>query len=314
MAESLGQRTSILGLDIGDNQWACVTLHLESSGTGVHLIEVEASAFAYDNVPDLPHDCEIAILDIPVGLLDDVDAARTAKGCSGDRSVDRGARRWCRSTSSVFPPPTRGQLETGIAEHRRASSASQKVERKRKLPNVSPGGLTQQSLELLPAIASGAKLKGRYPDRVFESHPEVVFAVLARGILPAGKMSLSGALARAAVLSESLKMDCLRWVLERESETAIGADNWLDALAMSVVALDWRVPTCRKMLYQEKGNVEVWQGQSERLMALPWSAENRPDRLSSHQVFENLVGRLALSKATKEAFGGGSATINGHQG
>lgn len=121
MAESLGQRTSILGLDIGDNQWACVTLHLESSGTGVHLIEVEASAFAYDNVPDLPHDCEIAILDIPVGLLDDVDAARTAKGCSGDRSVDRGARRWCRSTSSVFPPPTRGQLETGIAEHRRAS-------------------------------------------------------------------------------------------------------------------------------------------------------------------------------------------------
>lgn len=226
-------------MDIGKKQWACVKFEIESSDETMRILELNHSYFDYNNAPDVSEHCELIIIDVPIGLLEDEDGARTDKGRSGDRSADRGARKWCRSSSSVFPPPTTGQLSTGLAEHRRARSATEKANRKLKLANVSPQGLSQQSLQLLPAIESAAALQKKYPGRIFESHPEAVFSSMAGGILPVGKMSLSGALVRAALLSNRLGRDCLRWVLDVESETRVAADNWLDALALAAVALDW---------------------------------------------------------------------------
>jgi len=263
------------------------------NGGSVRITDLLADHFSYENVPDLTDDCLMAILDIPIGLLDDKDARETAKGRSGDRPVDRGARMWCRSTSSVFPPPTKGQMETGIAEHRRAQRAEKKADRKRKLANIKPQGLTQQTLELLPAIASGAELKGRFPDRVYESHPEVAFAVLADGIIPAKKTSLLGTLARAAVLSARLELDCLRKVLSWECETDVPADDWLDAMAMAVVAFDWARCEERKALLREDGAVRKWTGQRDRLMSLPANAATLPDKLLKRDVTKQVCKQLA---------------------
>ena len=84
------------------------------------------------------------------------------------------------------------------------------MEKRRKLDAVIPGGLSKQSFELLPAIEDAAKIKSRHPDQLFESHPEVVFSVLAGGVVPVSKVSPTGALYRAALLAARLKMPVLR--------------------------------------------------------------------------------------------------------
>lgn len=281
MPESPIVRRTVWGLDIGNGQWCGVKIGLNEKGGHVRIDAITPDHFPYGGVPNFPDDCVVAILDIPIGLLDDAVAAPSKKGRSGDRDVDKGARQWCRSTSSVFPPPTTGQMETGIAEHRRASAATDESGWKRNLAAVEPQGLSKQTFELIPAIESGANLKRRYPDKVFESHPEVVFAALAGSIIPTGKTSLSGALARSAILSDRLGIDCLRWVVERECETQIDADNWLDALAMGVVAIDWRMRHGRNVISCKTGNLELWGGQSEGIMALPANAPKKPPHLQS---------------------------------
>jgi predicted RNase H-like nuclease len=240
----------------------------------------------------------VIVIDIPIGLLDDTEAAATPKGLSGGRPVDKGARKWCPSPSSVFPAPTREQLASAVREHERAARAADPADRRARLSNVRPGGMSAQSLQLVPAIESARKLKALLPDQVFEAHPEVTFTVLAGGVLPIAKSTLLGGLARAGVLSRHVQFDVLQWALELEARTRVAADNWLDALSMALVARDWALGR-RAILSGSDGNVETWNGQRDRIMALPATdLTGPPPRLPMDAARQLAVGWKQPVEAT----------------
>lgn len=125
------------GLDVGEGSWALVRL-VDRDGR----FEIAGCAVRpYDHPPELPDGVETLMVDAPVGLIPDGQARRTKTGLSGGRPVDVGARLWCLRSGSVFPAPTVGQLAAGLAEHRRAQAASTKADHRRRLANVSPGGM-----------------------------------------------------------------------------------------------------------------------------------------------------------------------------
>jgi predicted RNase H-like nuclease len=295
MSEKTSRWACVLGIDIGEGGWACARLDLDDVG---RILGVEGLRLPYTPVPTLPNDCLVAIVDVPIGLLKDSEARESDKGKSGSRDVDRGARMWCRWPGSVAPPPTKGQFRTGLAEHARAARAKDEAGRKRTLDNILPKGLSKQGLELIPAIDSGAKMKRLYPSKVYESHPEVVFGVLAGGKLPVSKDSLSGALVRAALLAEHLGRECTRWAVEQEAKSGINADNWLDALAMAAVAYDLRSLDERKILLGEDGVPKNWEEQSEFIMALPRAKAERPKKLQLDPVIAIALGQLPDPTAT----------------
>lgn len=258
---------SVWGLDIGKGQWACVKLLL---GTDDRIQVARGESLAYSPTPVLTDDCIVAIADVPIGLIPDSEASDTdGGGRSGARAVDRGARRWVLRNGSVASPPTIEQFQSGLAEHFRSASAQMAEEKRRKLTNVKPAGLTQMGLEMIPAIHCGSQIKAQFQDRLFESHPEVVFAVIAGGIIPVNKKTLTGTLGRALYLSERLGFDCLKWVMRLEGQSDIEVDDWLDALSMALVAYDWRQPDKRQMLFKADGMVQKWANETDRLMALP---------------------------------------------
>jgi predicted RNase H-like nuclease len=271
---------TVVGIDIARGQWVVVQLtwtvdnddKLQLMGKTADFGSLQKSS-----------DWSLFVIDVPIGLFPDDEATVSDKGRTGDRPVDRGARRWCRSSSSVFPPPTKGQLLSGMDEHRRAADSQTKIERKRKLSAVRPGGLTQQTFELLPAIEDARRLKAQFPDKVFESHPEVVFSVISAGVVPLSKLSFAGALLRVKLLSSALKVDILEWILTQESNTGKAADNWLDAIAMALVAMDWvRNVNQRNVLRDASGIVTKWDGHPlDFLMAIPNSDLTSPPKRTS---------------------------------
>ena len=179
----------------------------------------------------------------------------------------------------MFHPPTEEQFASALKEHERAKNAKAA----RVLANVTPGGMSKQALELVPAMASARKLKAGFPAQVFESHPEVVFTALAKGKVPAGKATLFGALARAGVLAERLGQDVLSLVLDTESKERCAADNWLDALSMLVVAADWAIGR-RRVLKSKDGSAQTWVDEREHLIALPWTnLTGPPNGTLSHE-------------------------------
>jgi predicted RNase H-like nuclease len=256
-----------MGVDIGNGAWAVVEFDIPTTEGEVNL---KAACVPLRSIVDWApaRAAAVVVIDIPIGLLRDSDASPTKKGLSGDRNVDRGARKWCPSPSSVFPPPTQQQLRSAVVEHRRASTARHEETSRRILGNVQPGGMSRQTFELVPAIDGARQLKEALPDRVFESHPEVVLSALAGGILPFRKTSLAGALARAGVLQARLCVDVVSWAIRREFETRVAADNWLDALAMALVATDW-ARNRRQVLKTRDGRVHLWNGEADGIMALP---------------------------------------------
>jgi predicted RNase H-like nuclease len=276
---------SVWGLDIGKGQWACVKLIL---GADDRILEVRSEALAFRPAPILTDDCIVAVADVPIGLIADSEAVDTAKGGrSGARVVDKGARKWVLHNGSVASPPTIEQFESGLVEHARAESAATEAERRRKLSNVVPAGLTQMGLEMIPAIESAAETKARHPNKLYESHPEVVFAVMAGGIIPVSKKTLAGTLGRAHYLSQRLSFDCLKWVMTQEGRFGIEVDDWLDSLSMALVAHDWRLPAQRRMLATADGKVQHWSTESDRLMAIPCTeVAELPTRLSFDKFIE----------------------------
>lgn len=283
---------SVWGLDIGKGQWACVKLIL---GPGDRILEARGEALAYSPIPALTDDCIVAIADIPIGLVPDSEASDTDNGGrSGARPVDRGARRWVLHNGSVASPPTIEQLQSGLDEHARATRAHTAVEKRRKLSNVKPAGLTAMGLEMIPAILSGSKIKAQHPNKLYESHPEVAFAVMAGGIIPVGKKTLAGTLGRALYLSERLGFDCLKWVMQLEGQFAIEVDDWLDSLSMALVAYDWRLPLNRRMLSTPDGMVQNWAHETDRLMAIPATDVGELPKRFSKGEFIDLVraGRI----------------------
>lgn len=266
------------GLDIGRGAWTRVGASLDSKG---RLCELDADCIPFDPPPVLPSECAVAVLDIPIGLVPDSSAKSTTTGLSGSRPVDAGARKWCLSSGSVASPPTVAQLQSSLAEHERASRETDASRRRRRLANVSPKGLTQQGMELAPAIESAGKLKRTYPTRVLEGHPEVAFAALANGVIPASKKTLTGMLARAGVLASRVDLDVLGWVLALELQYGVPAADWLDALAMAVVAADWMTGH-RQVLLEGHGGTQQFEPGKRPFMVLPRGAPPQgPARLDT---------------------------------
>ncbi len=280
---------SVWGLDVGKKKWACVKLWLDVQGK---IEKVTGDPIPHLPCPELTDDCILAIADVPIGLLDDCKAKKSKRGGTvGRRPVDEGAKKWCLSHGSACDPPTILQYKSGLLEHARAAAAA-KSDKRRKLGNVLPKGLSCQSLEMIPAIQSAEKVKEKYPEKLYESHPEVAFAAVASGILPFNKKSLTGSLARAIHLGRRLKMDCVRWVIRQEGRTTIKADDWHDALVMALVAYDWQVKEDRWILSGENGNPQEWNGERDRMMALPLTAlRQAPEELCKKDVSKMVLAR-----------------------
>jgi predicted RNase H-like nuclease len=279
------------GLDIGKGQWACVKLALDADDP---ITRIEGEALPYEPAPTISDDCVVAIADVPIGLIPDSQATDTnGGGRSGARPVDRGARRWVLHNGSVASPPTKEQYQSGLAEHARSAQAQSPADKRRKLGNITPAGLTQMGMEMIPAIASGAAMKAQNPNKIFESHPEVVFAVLAGEIVPGGKKTLSGTIGRALFLEERLGLDCLRWAMKQEFVSNVEVDDWLDALSMALVAYDWRRTENRLMLFGQNGLVTRWENQPDLLMAVPSTEiERLPERASADDFIDDVLASL----------------------
>ena len=253
-----------MGIDIGKGKWVCASIEVTEDGLpeniGSYLVD-------FDEDPDFGPCFDLALFDVPIGLIPDSEAKTTASGGrSGDRPVDKGARKWCRSTSSVFPPPTIGQYESGIAEHERSNEAG---DRKRVLSNVSPKGLSQQGLEMIPAIESAHRWKRTRPGQVFESHPEVIFSYLADGKIEHSKKTPEGIEERSQILANHLgklgiEIDVAQWANDKAQIFRVRNDDWIDALALAYTAFTCDSDGKRQVLADASGTPSNWSGHNDQ--------------------------------------------------
>jgi len=259
-----------MGIDIGKGKWVCASLEVAEDGSpeniGSYLVE-------FDEDPEWGPCFDLALFDVPIGLTPDSESKATASGGrSGDRPIDKGARKWCRSTSSVFPPPTIGQYESGMAEHRRSNAAGDK---KRVLSKVHPKGLSQQGLEMIPAIQSAHRWKDIRPGQVFESHPEVIFSYLADGNIKHSKKTVEGIEERCEILSALLakhgfQIDVAQWADEKARAFSVRNDDWIDALALAYTAFSCYRDGRRQVLSDASGTPNDWSGRDDQVcMVLP---------------------------------------------
>jgi predicted RNase H-like nuclease len=172
-------------------------------------------------------------LDMPVGLLE--------RAVPGGRECDRAARAALGRprASSVFSPPARAALVNhGYRDAMRRNGA----------------GMSKQAYNILPRIREvDAAMTAELQRRVFETHPELVFARIAGRPMRHGKRTAAGARER---------MKCLRaaWggalpdpasVRTALGRAAVALDDVLDAAALAHAA--W----C------------IGRGEARRLPALP---------------------------------------------
>ena len=207
-----------LGLDWISKKdgWAYCTLTSREGQTDATFGSLETDAIG--DAP-LVRDAAKIVVDAPIGLPDDAD-----QGCKA-RPCDLGAKKWIGTAlqSSVFAPPYAGEL----TRWRNAPGAERlTIERRGHFRG------------LLPAIDSADRIFTARPDGTLESHPELVFAALVSKYLPAyaKKDTLIGLLARLGLIA--------KWGVRVEEEAIAGwgkagADNFVDAAAMAIVADEW---------------------------------------------------------------------------
>ncbi len=168
----------------------------------------------------LLREAEKIVLDAPIGLVDDHEKVCKARPC------DLGAKKWIGAAlqSSVFVPPTIGELQRW-----------RDTDPKDRAKTIESKGHFRG---LLPAIDSAETIFDLRPEDTLESHPELVFSAIAAKPLPetASKSTLFGLLVRLGLLA---KRDRLVTTLHIASLNRIAADNFLDAIAMALVAEEW---------------------------------------------------------------------------
>lgn len=164
--------------------------------------DAQARAFASFAALAEAYEGDVLAVDIPIGLLD---AGRT-----GDRACDKAARAALGPRrASVFPPPTRAQLDD-------------------------PRGLTEQTRLLLPKIREVDAWVAAHPGaRVREAHPELAFALAAGAPLPQGKRAAGGRRDRRAVLA---KLGIQAQAPAPEGELRVAEDDLMDAAILSWTA------------------------------------------------------------------------------
>lgn len=134
----------------------------------------------FRSVLDLPEQPVVIAVDMPIGLLE--------RPIPGGRVCDREARALLRRprASSVFTPPTR----PGLAAATYLDA-----------PALNGAGMSKESFNILPKIREiDAVVSAADQERVFEAHPELVFARLAGAPLSHNKKTMEGRRERARLL------------------------------------------------------------------------------------------------------------------
>jgi predicted RNase H-like nuclease len=236
----------VLGLDWIDVEhgWACCQL-----ATGSEAVPALDVLPLKDQDSDRVRQAAKVVIDAPIGL-----PTGPPVGCKL-RECDAAARLWVGAgqRSSVFPVPYEREL-AAWRENREA-------------------GLPQKQGHfrgLLPAIDSAEVIASRINANTLESHPELAFAALLGRPLPdfAAKKTLLGALVRLALLARRGHSLPLRSLTGFDR---IETDNFIDAMAMAVIALDWHLAGTVDVLRRADGEPEPLGSGPGRtpLMALP---------------------------------------------
>ena len=209
----------VAGLDGCRAGWVLVTGRVHPVRRGVPLLRaVEVTVvptFAEALAQVLDGSIEAMGVDMPIGLPE-----------SGPRAADRAARlRLGPRRSSVFPTPVRAALRS--KDYADALARSRAVDGR---------GLSKQAFHLLPRMADvDEAMTPALQSRVFECHPETVFARLGQGPLATTKHTREGLDVRRQLLQPWFADDVSAvW----PPPSGAKADDVLDAMAVAVTA--WR--------------------------------------------------------------------------
>ncbi|KAB0677584.1 DUF429 domain-containing protein [Aureimonas leprariae] len=190
-----------------------------------------AARFA-DLVDRLPDGAVVAV-DMPIGLPERIEGT--------GRVPEQAARRMLgKRRASIFPIPARAAVKRGAgpfadADERRA--AFREASRLARDGSDPPKGFSIQAFGIFPKIVEIDRLLRRQAglaSRVFESHPELAFALLNGGAeMGSAKKTAAGAAERRAVLR---RRGLAASFLDRPLGPGVGRDDWLDASALLLVA------------------------------------------------------------------------------
>jgi predicted RNase H-like nuclease len=209
----------VAGLDGCRAGWVLATGRVTSARrAGAMLRDVEVAVVAtFADALARVLDGSIAAMgvDMPIGLQD-----------SGSRRADQDARRRLGPRrSSVFPTPVRAALHA--PDYPEALARSRAIDGR---------GLSKQAFHLLPRMAEvDAAMTPELQGRVFECHPETVFARLGEGPLTLTKHTPEGLDLRQELLQPWFAEDVGSHL---PAPVGAKADDVLDALAVAVTA--WR--------------------------------------------------------------------------
>ncbi len=204
----------VAGIDGCRTGWVVA---VADSRPGTPLIGVEIVT-AIEEIVDRVRSGEFAAvaIDMPIGLPD-----------SGTRACDVATRaRLGRKGSSVFPAPVRAVL--GSADHAEAVRRSRAIDGR---------GVTIQAFNILAKIEQVDRaFDPALADRIFEAHPESVFATLAGSPLLTKKRLVAGRLERLGIL-DPVFPDSAGLLSGRLPGAA--PDDVLDAAAIAWTAQRW---------------------------------------------------------------------------
>lgn len=173
-------RDCYVGIDGAKGGWAVASMHSVSREIRLDFVTDLGSVF---------RDCIVAAIDIPIGLED-----------KGDRVCDREARAKLQEfgkQNSLFPIPPRVVVYQPDYETAKAISPPIWAGRK---PSLQTFHLFKKIIEVETLLLSDPKLKLK----VFETHPELGFALLTPGQCPEKKRTVNGCHQRLDALRNTL--------------------------------------------------------------------------------------------------------------
>jgi len=210
------QPITLLGIDSCKGGWVVAAVKSENlSSMQLHVVPSILEALSIGGPG------AVVAVDMPIGLLDTYQ--------EGGRECDRLTRKMLSPRGScVFPTPVRPAIEaTTYPEACNASRSS----------TPGAGALSKQSFSLAPKIREIDTLLRAVPElrsRVVETHPEVVFMVLADEPLPPKKQD-DGKVRRIALLATQGISDPTS-VPPDGRNSGYRADDLIDAAACLLVA------------------------------------------------------------------------------
>ena len=169
-------RDCYVGIDGAKNGWAVASMHSLSREIRLDFMTDLGSVF---------RDCLVAAIDIPIGLEDE-----------GDRVCDKEARAQLQEFgkhNSLFPIPPRMVVYQPTYEAAKLIAPSVWDGRK---PSLQAFHLFKKIIEVEGLLLSDPKLKLK----IFETHPELGFALLAPGQCPEKKRTVNGCAQRLDAL------------------------------------------------------------------------------------------------------------------